>query len=41
MLFVPRRWPVPETLEGVIVRRASVGTIERAWEDLVRLASEA
>ena len=38
-LFVPRGWPVPETLEGVTVRRVSVKAIERGWDDLVRLAA--
>lgn len=38
-LFVPRGWPVPETLERVTVRRVSVKAIERGWDDLVRLAA--
>lgn len=38
-LFVPRGWPVPESLEGVTVRRVSVKGIERGWDDLVRLAA--
>jgi len=38
-LFVPRGWPVPESLEGVTVRRVSVKAIERGWDDLVRLAA--
>ena len=38
-LYVPRGWPVPETLEGVTVRRVSVKAIERGWDDLVRLAA--
>jgi len=38
-LFVPRGWPVPETIEGVTVRRVSVKAIERGWDDLVRLAA--
>ncbi len=38
-LFVPRGWPVPESLEGVTVRRGSVKAIERGWDDLVRLAA--
>jgi len=28
-LFVPRGWPVPESLEGVTVRRVSIKAIER------------
>ncbi len=35
-LFVPRGWPVPESLEGVTVRKVSVKAIERGWDDLVR-----
>jgi TnpA family transposase len=38
-LFVPRGWPVPESLEGVTVRRVSVKAIERGWDELVRLAA--
>ena len=38
-LFVPRGWPVPESLEGVTMRRVSVKAIERGWDDLVRLAA--
>jgi TnpA family transposase len=38
-LFVPRGWPVPESLEGVTVRRVSIKAIERGWDDLVRLAA--
>ncbi len=38
-LFVPRGWPVPESVEGVTVRRVSVKAIERGWDDLVRLAA--
>lgn len=38
-LFVPRGWQVPESLEGVTVRRVSVKAIENGWEDLVRLAA--
>jgi TnpA family transposase len=38
-LFVPRGWPVPESLEGVTLRRVSVKAIERGWDDLVRLAA--
>ena len=38
-LFVPRGWLVPETPEGVTVRRVSVKAIERGWDDLVRLAA--
>jgi TnpA family transposase len=38
-LFVPRGWPVPESLEGVTVRRVSIKAIEHGWDDLVRLAA--
>ena len=38
-MFVPRGWPVPESLEGVTLRRVSVKAIERGWDDLVRLAA--
>ncbi|EWS60879.1 Transposase, TnpA family [Methylibium sp. T29-B] len=38
-LFVPRGWPVPESLEVVTVRRISVKAIERGWDDLVRLVA--
>ncbi|MEO7056911.1 MAG: Tn3 family transposase [Caldimonas sp.] len=38
-LFVPRGWPVPESLEGITVRKVSVKAIERGWDDLVRLVA--
>jgi len=38
-LFVPRGWPVPESLEGVTVRRVSLKAIEQGWDELVRLVA--
>ena len=36
---LPRGWSVPENLEGVTVRRVSVKSIEREWDDLVHLVA--
>lgn len=38
-LFVPRGWSVPDTLELATVRRVFLKSIERGWDDLVRLVS--
>lgn len=38
-LFVPRGWSVPESLERAVVHRVSLKSIERGWDDLVRLVA--
>ena len=38
-LYLPRGFNVPEGLEAVTVRRASMAAIERGWDELLRLAA--
>ncbi|MEJ8852337.1 Tn3 family transposase [Variovorax rhizosphaerae] len=38
-LLVPRGWPVPDSLDSVTLRRVSITSIERGWDELVRMVA--